>query len=112
MKKTDRDYLKDTVRAWLSVETPRTQVELEALTGINRRDVKRAVRELRLQGVKVCSSNRGYWLARDDAEVDRTRARLWHEIHERLELVYAMSNYSLEGQMTMLEEMMNKLEGA
>lgn len=111
MKNTDKDIVIAKVQTLLS-SAPKTQKELESLTGIDRRDIKRAVRELRLQGVKVCSGSRGYWLAQSDAEIDRTTARLWHEIYERLELVYAMSNFSLEGQMTMLEEMIDGLESA
>lgn len=94
MKKMD-DYMLDTIRAWLSHDTPRTQKELEALTGI-----KQAIRDLRLEGVGICSGNSGYWLARNSEELASTKRRLWHEIGERLALVNAMSGYPLDGQLT------------
>lgn len=98
MKNSDMDYMKDTIRAFLSKETPRTQKELELLTGIDRRDVKRIIRALRFDGVQVCSGNAGYWLARNYDEVSRTRQRLWHEVYERLALLSAMNRYPLDGQ--------------
>ena len=102
MKKMD-DYMKDTIRAWLSHDTPRTQKELEALTGIDRRYIKQAIRDLRLEGLPICSGNEGYWIARSEEELSRTKARLWHEINERILLVQAMSARPLEGQMIMEE---------
>lgn len=99
MKKMD-DYMLDTIRAWLSHDTPRTQKELEALTGIDRRYIKQAIRDLRLEGLPICSGNEGYWIARSEEELNRTKARLWHEIGERLALVNAMSGYPLDGQLT------------
>lgn len=99
MKQID-DYMKDTIRAWLSHDTPRTQKELEALTGIDRRYIKQAIRDLRLEGVGICSGNSGYWLARNSEELASTKRRLWHEIGERLALVNAMSGYPLDGQLT------------
>lgn len=102
MKKMD-DYMKDTIRAWLSHDTPRTQKELEALTGIDRRYIKQAIRDLRLEGLPICSGNEGYWIARNEEELSRTKARLWHEINERITLAQAMSMRPLEGQMIMEE---------
>ena len=69
MKKSNKDYLKGTIRARLSEDTPRTQKELEDLTGIDRRDVRRLIQELRIDGVKICSGNAGYWIwnGKDDS---------------------------------------------
>lgn len=102
MKKMD-DYMLDTIRAWLSHDTPRTQKELEALTGIDRRYIKQAIRDLRLEGLPICSGNEGYWIARSEDELNRTKARLWHEINERITLAQAMSMRPLEGQLVMEE---------
>lgn len=99
MKKID-DYMKDTIRAWLSHDTAWTQKELEFLTGIDRRYIKQIIRELRLEGLPICSGNSGYWLARTSEELASTKRRLWHEIGERLALVNAMSGYPLDGQLT------------
>lgn len=107
MKKNDFEYVVETIAAQLSA-TPHTQKEIEAVTGIDRRDVKYAIRELRLRGTKICSSSRGYWIAGSDAELDRTRARLWHEIRERLTLVRAMGGYPLDGQLSLLIEQMEE----
>lgn len=102
MKKMD-DYMKDTIKAWLSHDTPRTQKELEALTGIDRRYIKQIIRDLRLEGLPICSGNEGYWIARSEEELNRTKARLWHEIGERILLANAMDMRPLEGQMIMEE---------
>lgn len=105
MKKTDRDYLKDTVRAWLSVETPRTQAELEALTGINRREIRALIRELRIDGMKICSGNAGFWVWNgEDASWSRTKTSIARKAAHTFELLNAIKRAELnEGQITFEE---------
>lgn len=96
MQKTDIDYLKDTVRAWLSTETPRTQRELEALTGIDRRDVRKIIRELRIDGVKVCSSNAGFWIwDGEDASWSKTKTTIARKAAHTFELLNAIKRAEL-----------------
>ena len=91
MKKTDMDYMKDTIRAWLSVETPRTQRELEALTGIDRREVRRIIRELRSDGVK-------------DASWSKTKTTIARKAAHTFELLNAIKREELlEDQITFEE---------
>lgn len=101
MRKSDTDYLKDTVRAWLTT-TPKTQAELEALTGIDRRDIRRIVRELRIDGLKICSGNAGFWIwDGEDASWERTKKQLLRKGANTLELFYAIANNEKhEGQLT------------
>ena len=98
MKRMD-DYMLDTVRAAIT-RSPKTQKELEAQTGIDRRYIKQAIRDLRLEGLPICSGNEGYWMARSEEELASTKRRLWHEIRERLALANAMSGHPLDGQLT------------
>lgn len=93
------DYQKSVIMLHLSKDNPKTQKELEQETGIDRRYVKEIIRQLRKDDrVPICSGNEGYWLARSEKDIQRTKARLWHEIMERLDLVQAMRDYPLEGQ--------------
>lgn len=105
MKKTDMDYYKDTVRAWLSTDTPRTQRELETLTGIDRREVRRVIRELRMDGVKVCSSNAGYWIwDGEDASWSKTKTTIARKAAHTFELLNAIKRAELlEDQITFEE---------
>ena len=105
MQKTDIDYLKDTVRAWLSTETPRTQRELEALTGIDRRDVRKIIRELRIDGVKVCSGNAGVWIWNgEDTSWSKTKTAIARKAAHTFELLNAIKRAELlEDQITFEE---------
>ena len=105
MKRNDMDYLKGTVRAWLSTDTPRTQKELEDLTGIDRRDVRKIIQELRLEGVKVCSGNAGYWIwnGKDDSW-HRTKMTIISKAASTFKLANAILKAEhMEGQMTFSE---------
>lgn len=90
MRKTDIDYICDTVKAWLSTE-PKTQAELEALTGIDRRTIRLAIRELRMQGVKVCSGNSGFWMwDGEDASWAMTKKTILRKAVHTFELLNAI----------------------
>lgn len=106
MKKSEIDYLKGTVRSWLSTDTPRTQKELEDLTGIDRRDVRRLIRELRIDGVKICSGNAGYWIWNgQDESWHRTKLTIIAKGTSTYKLVNAILRAEKnEGQMSFFEE--------
>lgn len=109
MKKTETDYLMDTVRAWLSTETPRTQKELEALTGIDKRDVRRLIGLLRDRGVKICSGPSGFWIwDGKDASWSMTQRTMRRKAISMLIRAHRMGAVALEGQMT-IEELLGEV---
>lgn len=101
MKKTDWEYTCEIVRGWLS-ETPKTQAELEALTGIDRRTIRLAVHDLRAKGYKICSGNRGFWMwdGKDDSW-QKTKTTIIRKGASSLRLIYMIAKAEKEeGQIT------------
>lgn len=87
---SDFEYIVDTVRAWLTT-TPKTQKELESITGIDRRIIRRAIRQLRMDGLKVCSGNDGYWIWNgEDSSWEMTKATIVKKAAHTFELLNAM----------------------
>ena len=62
----------DVLESWFSHETTVTAKELVTVHGISDRQVREIVNYLRCNGVCVCSSNKGYWLARNEIEIITT----------------------------------------
>lgn len=88
--RNDFDYIVDTVRALLTT-TPKTQKELESITGIDRRIIRRAIRQLRMEGLKVCSGNDGYWIWNgEDSTWEMTKATIVKKAAHTFELLNAM----------------------
>ena len=50
--------------------------ELGKLVDCSSREIRDCVNLLRKMGVPICSSNKGYWFAVDDAEIRQTMMRL------------------------------------
>lgn len=90
MKKTDLEYYKECVTICLS-RTPKTQKELEDLTGIDRREVRKIIRELRIEGMKICSGNAGFWIwdGKDDSW-ERTKRAIIRKAVSGFELMNAI----------------------
>ena len=104
MKKTDWEYTLDTVRARLS-ETPRTQAELEALTGIDRRTIRLAIHDLREQGFKICSGNSGFWVWNGvDDSWTKTKMTIIRKAASTFRLINAIKSHeATEGQISFEE---------
>lgn len=75
---------------------------LQSQTGLDKKALREAVRELRLAGYKVCSGNEGYWLwdGLDDSW-NHTKMQIKSRMHSMLELYNAMNNIPLDGQIKM-----------
>ena len=69
-----------------------------ALCNISSRDLQNAVRDLRLEGMKICSGDKGYWLwdGKDDSW-SHTKAQLKSRIGKLYQLLSAMEG-NIEGQ--------------
>lgn len=99
----EREYIKETVRAWLTT-TPKTQKELARLTGEHPRRVRMAIGLLRDEGVKVCSGNQGFWLWNgEDESWTRTKSTIKKKALSSLKRYYRMEGLPLEGQITFEE---------
>ena len=78
---------------------PMRAKEFKKLLGIDPRELREVVRELRMEHVKVCSGDKGYWLwnGHDDSW-RRTKARMRSEQKRLNEVLAAMDGQPLEGQ--------------
>ena len=78
---------------------PMRAKEFKALLGIDPRELREVVRDLRMEHVKVCSGDKGYWLwnGHDDSW-HRTKARIRSQAAKEHLLLMAMDNDALEGQ--------------
>lgn len=56
--------------------------ELAYRAGINERGVRKLVHEARIEGEPICSSDSGYWLAENIAEVDLSLRRIYSQIKQ------------------------------
>lgn len=88
----------------LSEDTPRTQRELEALTGIDKRQVREIIGLLRDDGIKICSGNKGFWLwnGEDDSYL-KTQASMRRKAISTLRRAARMGALPLEGQITIAD---------
>ena len=68
-------------------------------TGFEKKQLRNAIRELRLAGFKVCSGNNGYWLwdGKDDTW-NHTKAQIKSRRYMLDQLIKAMEDIPLEGQ--------------
>ena len=106
MKRSDYDYVKGTVWCYLSKNIPRTKNDLAYLAGIEPREVKAIIHDLRYNDKKIiCSGNAGYWLPQDknDPAISKTLKRLKSQRDKMSALIAVMEKYDLEGQMTFEE---------
>ena len=80
-------------------EGAKKATRLQELTGLDKRALRIAIRELRLRGYKVCSHNPGYWLwdGKDDSW-RHTKSHIKSRLRSMLELWQAMENAPVEGQ--------------
>lgn len=80
---------------------PITAKKIQGLLGIDPRKLRDIVRELRMEHVKVCSGDKGYWLwdGHDDSW-ERTKARIRSQAAKEHILLMAMDNDVLDGQQT------------
>ena len=101
MKKNDaKQMVLD--RLTMNGSLPMRAKEFKTLFGIDPRELREVVRELRLEHVKVCSGDKGYWLwdGHDDSW-SRTKARIRSQAAKEHILLMAMDNDALEGQLCM-----------
>lgn len=95
---------KEIILSYLSEDTPRTQRELETMTGIDRRQVRDIIGLLRDDGIKICSGNKGFWLwnGKDDS-YEKTMATMRRKSISTLRRLARMGALPLEGQITIAE---------
>lgn len=62
--------------------------ELAYRAGINERGVRKLVHEARIEGEPICSSDSGYWLAENIAEVDLSLRRIYSQIKQMSETAH------------------------
>lgn len=86
-------------RLTMNNSIPMRASQFETITGIKPRELRLIVRDLRMDGVKVCSGDPGYWLwdGKDDSW-SRTKARMRSEQKRLNEVLAAMDGQPLEGQ--------------
>ena len=70
-----------------------------AVLNIKPRELQRAVRDLRMDGVKVCSGDNGYWIWNgEDDTWNHTKRQIKSRIKKLSQMYTAMDNTPLEGQ--------------
>lgn len=67
-----RDMIKDTLSFCVGKKNAVTSRHLENLVGCASPTIRKVVNELRAEGMKVCSGNTGYYIAKNDKEVSAT----------------------------------------
>lgn len=98
MKESKKEIVLTQLKLMDSV--PLTAKEIERLTGADPRQMRHIARELRMEHVKLCSGDKGYWLwnGKDDSW-NRTKARIRSHAKREFELLRAMEDV-LDGQQT------------
>lgn len=77
---------------------PKTRKEISLQLGLNERDTRRAIRDLRLSGVRVVTAeNGGYYIARTEEEYMPFRKAMVSRVVEIMKVVNAMDR-NLNGQ--------------
>ena len=63
-------------------QNAKSRAELQALSGLCDREVRREIRRLRLSGIPVCSSSRvpGYWLPETSDELSTFQQSMAHRV--------------------------------
>ena len=98
---SDKEYIKDVVRSQLST-VPKTQAEIEANTGINRRIVRKAIGELRDEGMPICSGQLGFWIwDGSDRTLEQTVATMFRKGIKTIARARRMAGLPLTGQLTL-----------
>ena len=98
MKESKKEIVLTQLKLMDSV--PITAKEIQGLLGIDPRKLRIIARELRMEHMKVCSGDNGYWLwdGKDDSW-NRTKARIRSQAKREFELLKAMEDV-LDGQQT------------
>ena len=73
-----------------------------AICNISARELQHAIRDLRMDGVKVCSGDKGYWIwdGKDDSW-DHTKNQIKSRIKKLSVMYTAMNGSQLDGQQEM-----------
>lgn len=84
-----------------SRENPVGRPELCLLTGMSDRMMRKAIEDMRKQGIRVCadSGKYGYWLAQSEEDYKAFRGELLSRAYSQLKTVSAMDKF-VEGQIT------------
>lgn len=79
--------------------TPRRSTELQRMTGYTDIEVRDSIRNLRLNGLAVCSGNKGFWLwnGKDDSW-RHTKNNIKSRAKKLIELYNAMEDRPIVGQ--------------
>lgn len=86
----NRQILEDEIMNALSTE-PVSQSELAKRLGANPAEIRAAIHDLRLKGVKICSGQQGVWIwDGEDDSWQRTRMHLRSRAKSLLKLCRAM----------------------
>ena len=79
-------------------DRPITRKEISLQLGLNERDTRRAIRELRLSGVRIVTAeNGGYYIAKTEEEYMPFRRAMVSRVVEIMKVVNAMDR-NLNGQ--------------
>ena len=70
--------------------------ELAYRAGINERGVRKLVHEARIEGEPICSSDSGYWIAENIAEVDLSLRRIYSQIKQMVETAHNLEIIKIE----------------
>lgn len=79
------------------------QKEIAERLGTKARRVKELVQQARKQGHQICSGSEGYWIAKNDAEMQRFLQSMRKQAIQRFETTKAMNNRmnDFEGQISL-----------
>ncbi|MDY4129517.1 MAG: HTH domain-containing protein [Peptostreptococcus porci] len=88
-----QQQLKEQVLRQLSDE-PIKREDLSRRLGVSDRGVREAIARLREQGIPICSNsdNKGYWLARNEAEINHTIKEYRARAFKMLKVAKALEN--------------------
>lgn len=94
------DYVKDQVYATLRLRNkPLTSKDIRELTGFSDTEIRTAIRDLRMDGYKICSGSNGFWIWNGIDDTWRhTKAQIKSRIKALSELYRAMENLPEKGQ--------------
>ncbi len=98
--------LKDSIYRYLkytSKEKPMSRHAYAVIARTDERAVRRAIHDLRNEGIRICSDShgRGYWIAKDEAEYEAFRAEYVSRARDIMKTAKAM-DIAGEKQMTFL----------
>lgn len=94
-----------------SINNPFVAKDYARVIGVNEVAVRAAIRELRLNHIRICSDprHRGYWLEENGGGYEITRSQMLSRAFRIFEVVKAMDN-AQDGQMEWVEELTSTAE--